>query len=94
MWDRHEVTPEQASEALEDPDGGYEYPNRRSQSGQTGRWLGYSTTKSAVLVITLLPRVVPTDPDPDNPPNAWWGINGWKADATHRRIYQNKEWKR
>lgn len=94
MWASHQVTREQANEAVNDPLGGYHYPTSRSQSGQTGRWVGYSPTRGDVLVVTLLPKVIPSAPDPDNPPNEWWGINGWKADATHRRIYRNREWTR
>ncbi len=62
MWDRHQVSPEQTDEAVTDPEGGYEYPTPHSESGQTGRWVGYSPACDDVLVVTLLPKSHSCDP--------------------------------
>ncbi len=94
MWEQHHVTPQEANEAVNDPEGGYEYPTQRSKSGQTGRWVGYCVIRGGVFVVTLLPDSTSTNADREGLPQYWFGVNAWPADATHRRIYKNREWQR
>lgn len=44
--------------------------------------IGYSPSAAAVLVVILVHR--------EDRPGAWWGANGWRANSTDRRTYQQK----
>ncbi len=59
MWDAHQVTPEAATEAVNDPLAIWEDPDSRSRSGQSVRVVGYSLTERAVLTVILLPKARP-----------------------------------
>jgi uncharacterized DUF497 family protein len=78
MWDHHQVSVEQANEALADVDGVWFDPDPKSTSGQSARVIGYSHTAAVVLVVILVHR--------EN--GGWWGANGWRANSTDARIYR------
>lgn len=80
MWERHHVTVEEATEALEDPEALVFNPDPKSRSGDSARVVGYSPIAQAVLVIILVTRGGDT----------WWGANGWRANARDQRIYQEE----
>ena len=82
MWENHQVTVEQASEALADPSAKFYNPDPKSKSGTSARLIGYSPDAEAVLVVILVAR--------DDKPGAWWGANGWRANSTDRRIYNEQ----
>jgi hypothetical protein len=79
MRARHQVTVEQANEALGDADALLFDPDPKSTSGVSTRVIGYSPTAAAVLVVILVRR--------EDKPGSWWGANGWRANSTDRRIY-------
>jgi uncharacterized DUF497 family protein len=79
MWDRHQVTVEQAGEALGDDERIVADPDPASRSGVSARVIGYSSATAAVLVVILVRR--------ENSPGTWWGANGWRANSTERRTY-------
>lgn len=78
MWDRHQVSVEQADQALADVDGLWFDPDPKSTSGRSARVIGYSRSAAAVLVVILVHR--------DG--GGWWGATGWRANAADRRIYR------
>lgn len=79
MWTEHGITTEQASGALADPDALVFDPDPTSRSGKSIRILGYSPTAQVVLTIILVRR--------EDEPGRWWGANGWRANTTDRRTY-------
>jgi uncharacterized DUF497 family protein len=79
MWSRHQVTVEQANEALADADALLFDPDPKSKSGISARVIGYSPSATAVLVVILVRR--------DDTPESRWGANGWRANANDRRTY-------
>lgn len=64
MLARHQITVQQASEALADPDALLFDPDPKSTSGQSARLIGYSPTAAAVLVVILVRR--------EDRPGSWW----------------------
>ncbi len=79
MWAKHRVTIQQANEALVDDGLVIADPDPKSTSGVSARVLGYSPAAGAVLVVILVHRT--------DRPGAWWGANGWRANATDTRTY-------
>ena len=79
MHAQHQVTVQQANEALADSDALLFDPDPKSTSGQSARLIGYSPTAAAVLVVILVRR--------EDRPGSWWGANGWRANSTDRRTY-------
>jgi len=79
MWGRHQITVEQASEALADDERIVADPDPTSRSGVSARVIGYSPAAAAVLVVILVQR--------KDRAGAWWGANGWRANSTERRTY-------
>lgn len=80
MFAEHQVTAEQATEALADVDALLFDPDPKSKSGISARVMGFSPTAAAVLVVILVHR--------ENEPEAWWGANGWRATGSDRRRYR------
>ena len=78
----HQVTVEQANEALADVNALLFDPDPGSRSGTSARLIGFSPTAAAVLVLILVRR--------EDRPGAWWGANGWHANSTDRRTYRQK----
>ncbi|MDP9093101.1 MAG: transposase [Actinomycetota bacterium] len=83
MWSQHEVSVEQASQALADDGLVFVDPDPASTSGRSARVLGYSPGAVAVLVVILVHR--------EDKPGAWWGANGWRANASGLRIYREHQ---
>lgn len=79
MWSGHQVSVEQANEALADDERIIADPDPASRSGQSARVIGYSPSAATVLVVILVHR--------EDRPGAWWGANGWRANSTERRTY-------
>jgi hypothetical protein len=79
MLTRHQVTVQEANEALADADALLFDPDPKSMSGVSARVIGYSPTAATVLVVILARR--------EDKPGSWWGANGWRANSTDRRIY-------
>jgi uncharacterized DUF497 family protein len=82
MWEEHQVSVDEANEALADADALLYDPDPKSKSGISARVLGYSRSAAGVLVVILVRR--------DDKPGAWWGANGWRANSTDRRTYQER----
>lgn len=80
MWTGHALSVREANEALTDVDAQLFDPDPKSSSGRSARVLGYSHSARAVLVVILVHR--------DDKPGAWWGANGWRANSTDRRSYE------
>lgn len=78
MWERHQVTPNQANEAARDAAAVWYEPDPASKSGLTSRVVGYSHSREAVLCVILLPIAG----------DGYDGINAWPANTTYRRIYR------
>lgn len=76
IFAKHEVTTDQADDALTDPNGVVFDPDYNSNSGEGVRTIGYSTLAREILtVITVeFDGIV-------------YGANAWKANARHRRYY-------
>lgn len=73
---KHRVTPEQADEALADPDAVVFEPDYNSTSGESIRTIGYSPSAQSILsVITV------EDED------TVFGANAWKSNRRDRRYY-------
>ncbi len=82
MGSRHQVTVEQADEALADDARIVADPDPASRSGVSARVIGYSPAAAAVLVVILVQR--------EDRAGAWWGANGWRANSTERRTYEEQ----
>lgn len=79
MWDRHGVTPEEALEAISDPDVLVRSPDPSSKSGLSDRFVGWSATSGKVLVVI----VVRYD-------GALYGANAWPANGAYRALYERR----
>lgn len=76
---KRNLTPAQANEALTDPDRVVIIPDYNSNSGDSARTIGYSTSAGAVLsIITVF----------SHEDGITYGANAWKANARDRRYYQ------
>jgi uncharacterized DUF497 family protein len=74
---KHDVIPEQADEALDDPRAVIFDPDYNTKSGHQVRTIGYSTSAHEVL------SVITVDED-----GIVYGVNAWKANSRDRRYYQ------
>lgn len=79
MQEHHQISVEEANEALADADALLFDPDPKSRSGVAARVIGYSPSAVAVLVVILVRR--------EDRPAAWWGANGWRANSSDRRTY-------
>jgi hypothetical protein len=85
---RHQVQPSWAVEAVNDPTAFWLDPDPASTSGRSVRVIGYSAAADAVLTVILLP----SDTDPDEPPDGdWLGANAWHANDRDQRIYRERQ---
>lgn len=82
MYSQHQVSVEQANEAVADTAAVVIDPDTKSRSGQSARVIGYSPSVGAVVTVILVHR--------EDRPGAWWGANGWRASATDQRTYQEQ----
>lgn len=78
MQTRHHVEVLDAEEAIADIHALWFDPDPGSRSGRSVRVIGYSRSREAVLTIILVHR--------DG--SAFWGANGWVANASDRRRYE------
>lgn len=78
MWVNHGVDLQAAGEVVEDPNALLFYPDPKDQSGRSGRLIGYSPSLYTVIVLILVPKIN----------GGWWGVNGWRANSTDRRVYR------
>jgi hypothetical protein len=83
MWTGHQVSVEQASEALADDGFVLVDPDPKSTSGRSARVLGHSSSAGAVLAVILVHR--------EDKPGAWWGANGWRANSSDQRVYREHQ---
>jgi uncharacterized DUF497 family protein len=77
---KHGVTPDEADEALADPDRVVINPDPASKSGRGVRIIGYSITAHVVLTVILLDEEGTT-----------YGVNAWKANPKDQRRYEGTE---
>jgi hypothetical protein len=71
------VTPEQADEALDDPNAVTFDPDYNSKSGDSIRTIGYSTSAGAVL------SVITVEDD-----GIVYGASAWRSNSRDRQYYQ------
>lgn len=82
MWDRHQVSVSEASEAIADIDAVWFDPDPNSRSSHSVRVIGYCHSRREVLTIILVHR-------DDN--TGYWGANGWESNDSDRRRYERGE---
>ena len=85
MWSAHQISVEQANEALADIAAVVIDPDTKSRSRRSARVIGYSPSVDAVLTVIVVRR--------EDRAGGWWGANGWRANSSEQRIYrqQNQE---
>ena len=74
---KHDVTPEQADEALGDPNAVTFEPDYNSRSGDSVRTIGYSIGARRVL------SVITVEDD-----GIVYGVNAWRSNSRDRMYYQ------
>ncbi len=77
---KHDVTPDEADEAVADPERVVIDPDYNSISGRSIRIVGFSATAGNVLTVILLVEADVT-----------YGVNAWRANARDRQIYLEGE---
>ena len=81
MQASHQVTVEEANEAVADVDAVWFDPDPHSKSGRSVRVIGYSHSRRAILTVILVHR--------DD--GGYWGANGWVSSTSDRRRYERGE---
>lgn len=81
MQASHQITPEEANEAVTDIDAVWFDPDPHSKSGRSVRVIGYSHRRRAVLTVILVHRG----------DGGYWGANGWESNSSDRRRYERGE---
>ena len=81
MQASHQVTPEEAGEALADIDAVWFDPDPHSKSGRSVRVIGYSHSRNKILTVILVHRE----------DGGYWGANGWESSSSGRRRYERGE---
>lgn len=74
---KHDVTPDEADEALLDPERVVIDPDYNSTSGRSVRIIGFSRTVGELLTVIVL-----------NEDSVTYGVNAWRSNASDRRIYE------
>jgi len=74
---KHEVTPAEADEALDDPSAVVFDPDYNTESGQSVRTIGYSPSKGAVLTVITVQEE-----------GSVYGASAWKSNSRDRRYYR------
>ena len=77
---KHGVTPEEADEALLDPERIVIDPDYNSTSGRSVRIIGFSQTADDLLTVIVL-----TDE------GVTYGVNAWRSNGRDLRIYEKGE---
>jgi hypothetical protein len=78
MWNRHQLTPAQAEEALNDPYVLVYVPDPASRSGQSDRYVGMCASLGVLVVIVV--RELGTQ----------YGANGWHANPRDAKEYWDR----
>ncbi|MCF8588397.1 transposase [Gordonia liuliyuniae] len=81
MRAKHGITVAWANEALADPDALVEVPDPASKSGVSDRTTGWSTGAGDLVVV-----ITTNEED-----GTTYGLNGWLANSTARRKYDNQK---
>jgi uncharacterized DUF497 family protein len=76
---KHKITPEQANEALEDPNAIIFDPDYNTKSGEQIRTVGYSPSKQAVLTVMTV-----------EDKGTVYGASAWKSNGRDRRYYKQE----
>jgi len=81
MWESHGLTPQEANEAVNDPDAAWFIPDYASRSGKGIRVIGYSPTAARILTVILV----------DDPTCTldYFGSNAWPANDKDTNAYLN-----
>lgn len=77
---KHDVTPDEADEALVDPERIVIAPDYNSTSGRSIRIIGFSQTTGDLLTVIVL-----TEDDMAH------GVNAWRSNRRVRRTYEEGE---
>ncbi|WP_198663718.1 hypothetical protein [Jiangella endophytica] len=81
MWDRHQVSVQEANEALADPLAWVLDPDPKSKSGDSIRVIGLCRSREELLTVILV----------RDPAVSWlWGANGWPSNSSDRREYMRR----
>jgi uncharacterized DUF497 family protein len=78
--EKHGVTPDEADEALDDPERIVIDPDYNSTSGRSVRIIGFSQTAGDLLTVIVLADE-----------GVAYGVNAWRSNARDRGIYQEGE---
>lgn len=84
MQRKHGVLVQWADEAVHDDLAVWLDPDPKGKSGRSVRVIGYSPTARLVLVVILVR-------DTDLVHADFWGGNGWRANSTDKRMYEEGE---
>ena len=84
MREKHQIEPEWADEAVADDLAVWMEPDPKSRSGRSVRVIGYSPSAALVLVVILVKDQNLNHAD-------YWGANGWRADGSDKRIYEQTD---
>ncbi|MGO1320089.1 MAG: hypothetical protein ACTII7_11870 [Galactobacter sp.] len=79
MWERHRVTPDEAEEAIDDPEALLQSPDPAGRSGMSDRYVGWSDTRDELIVVIVIRFDGET-----------YGSNAWPANTTHQRLYEER----
>lgn len=82
MWERHQITPEQAEEALADEQCVVFEPDYASVSGQSIRVIGAAASIGQVLTVIVVADGA----------GKVWGASAWRSNRRDRAYYE-AEWK-
>lgn len=77
---KHGVTPDEADEAVSDPERIVIDPDYNSTSGRSVRIIGFSPTLDDLLTVIVV-----------NEGNVTYGVNAWRSSSRDRRIYEEGE---
>ncbi len=77
---KHDVTPDEADEAVNDPERIVIDPDYNSTSGRSTRIIGFSATAGDLVTVIVLVE-----------DDATHGVNAWRSNARDRRIYLERE---
>ena len=77
---KHDVTPEEADEAIADPERMVIDPDYNSTSGRSARVIGFSPTIGDLVTVIVLAEGDVT-----------YGVNAWRSSNRDRRIYEEGE---
>lgn len=77
MWLRHRITPDEANEAIRDREVVLRSPDPASRSRRSDRYIGWSWTRSEVLLVKH--------------EGQWFGVNAWPANLSNRRQYEQRQ---